>query len=1105
VAGSNVTITPNDAADTITISSTGGGSFEEDPVDPGFFIPGEGASNDPEFIRDTIASALVAGSNVTITPNDAGDTITIAAATDPEVVRDTMATALVAGANVTITPNDAGDTITIASTGGGGGSVSNAPTYIVATSDSTQADKDAATADGFLAGSTNAHVQIQAAIDAAMQNTSGGGTVKLCPGTYNTTATVSLGHPTDSTGTYRVNLHFERGAKMRWIGVTGTTPILKIESSDCTVTNPWIQGSGVKGNGTGISFGGDTTNYGGRWTKTVYRSSVIDPFVTNCRNGITFAVDKTGTSSSGDNNVIRGFVTNCVEGINSAGFVNRLYGTTLAVNDYNIHGTNDRNSHKLEVFGGTYNSWAQASIWLEKDDGSQFDGLWMEHTGSQTSVPAQAILLGGTTNADYTAHNTRFSGNTQIAIYDEQDVVRVIRGNNVVFENLVMSTDTGAGGSVTPTRAIFRQDSNHAGTVVCERLCWMTGIVPTGWSYPTKAISKDAAATGKVIIKAVPGVVGAAKNTVFGDTTPVPVDATYYIDKSGSPNSATYWAKDRTGHIAAFAADTSTTSGLKAVLQGLMANDVHFRFGPGRYHYKDAPLGNESWAGVEDHPSFTTTKGVTFSGAGMYSTIISNRSNFPTGTDTEPFSFTNCQYTTIRDLAVEACGFYKSTTDAIDFDQGAHLRVERVRVTRSRARGIVVDGGDPGKWGGHNVIRDCVVQGRPDRPNLSLISGGSLTASTAYRYVVSWTDQDLAGANVAGETKPSDEAVVTTDSTNRSVTLDLPIGPYTVTERKVYRAVVGSNAWVRVATVANNTATTYTDTGGAGTSVTMPVSEGSTVYDSGIEMLGTGTSDILNNTVDGTGDMISGLNRHGINISRKSSVPTAANFNKVLGNTVRQVGSIGVRILGGSDNMVKDNDISNCGSVATRGQAIRVEGATGVSTLRNEIKDNRCYDDQDANSWSGGQTINNQITISATGSPTDTIVSRNVLTPGNSSNTILDSGVNSFVYDNYGFGAEFSLLEIGTDQTANFTITQSMSSQVIRVNSSSTVTVTLPVLKAGTNFSLIRWGTGAVNIAVTGTTVFRPSGASASPRAQYSEVQFKYLTTTDILETGDMG
>lgn len=101
VQGTNVTITPNDGADTITISAAG---------------------TDAEVVRDTIASALVAGTNVTITPNDGADTITIAAtggSTDAEIVRDTIAAALVAGTNVTITPNDGADTITIAATTGG--------------------------------------------------------------------------------------------------------------------------------------------------------------------------------------------------------------------------------------------------------------------------------------------------------------------------------------------------------------------------------------------------------------------------------------------------------------------------------------------------------------------------------------------------------------------------------------------------------------------------------------------------------------------------------------------------------------------------------------------------------------------------------------------------------------------------------------------------------------------------------------------------------------------------------------------------------------------------------------------------------------------------
>lgn len=68
--------------------------------------------NDPEFVRDTIADALRAGSNITITVNDAADTITITSNVDAEYIRDTMGAALRAATGLAIEVNDSADTIT---------------------------------------------------------------------------------------------------------------------------------------------------------------------------------------------------------------------------------------------------------------------------------------------------------------------------------------------------------------------------------------------------------------------------------------------------------------------------------------------------------------------------------------------------------------------------------------------------------------------------------------------------------------------------------------------------------------------------------------------------------------------------------------------------------------------------------------------------------------------------------------------------------------------------------------------------------------------------------------------------------------------------------
>jgi hypothetical protein len=180
VASSNISITVNDAGDTIAIASTGGSggsggtiAIAEDPSDAGTYIYGSSAITD-ELIRDTVATALVPGSGVTIVVNDASDTITINATgtTDPEVVRDTMATALVAGTNVTITPSDAGDTITISATGGGG--ATNASPTMVYVDPTTGSDASPGTRGGSW---DLAFATIQAAVD----NSQAGARIILAP------------------------------------------------------------------------------------------------------------------------------------------------------------------------------------------------------------------------------------------------------------------------------------------------------------------------------------------------------------------------------------------------------------------------------------------------------------------------------------------------------------------------------------------------------------------------------------------------------------------------------------------------------------------------------------------------------------------------------------------------------------------------------------------------------------------------------------------------------------------------------------------------------------------------------------------------------------
>jgi parallel beta-helix repeat protein len=117
---------------------------------------------------------------------------------------------------------------------------------------------------------------------------------------------------------------------------------------------------------------------------------------------------------------------------------------------------------------------------------------------------------------------------------------------------------------------------------------------------------------------------------------------------------------------------------------------------------------------------------IKFLGQGMDATVIQNYSTDPK--DSEPFDMHGANRIVIRDMTVNAGGTDESTSDAIDFDGGNDVLIERVKIADSRGRGIVFDGKDaPGgvpRHANRNVVRDCVVLGVP-RHGIELLASNN--------------------------------------------------------------------------------------------------------------------------------------------------------------------------------------------------------------------------------------------------------------------------------------------------------------------------------------------------------------------------------------------
>ncbi len=179
------------------------------------------------------------------------------------------------------------------------------------------------------------------------------------------------------------------------------------------------------------------------------------------------------------------------------------------------------------------------------------------------------------------------------------------------------------------------------------------------------------------------------------------------------------------------------------------------RFGAGTYD-----LGGTWW-------EFYDLYGVTFEGAGMGATLITNSSSATT--DTEPFDMTASDRITIRDLTVRAGGALRTTSDAIDFDGGDQVLIERVEVSGSRARGIIFDGKGSGSisHADDNVVRDCYVHDTPGdgiellASSRNLIEGCRIVNVGGYGVRISKSSTQATQRN-----KPSDENTV------RATTID---------------------------------------------------------------------------------------------------------------------------------------------------------------------------------------------------------------------------------------------------------------------------------------------------------------------------------------------
>jgi parallel beta-helix repeat protein len=176
---------------------------------------------------------------------------------------------------------------------------------------------------------------------------------------------------------------------------------------------------------------------------------------------------------------------------------------------------------------------------------------------------------------------------------------------------------------------------------------------------------------------------------------PVSAQSVLTFDISREGSTTTYHAVSQT-------TSSSYTGTLKFVVESAVSELVSSGGGNIFFAAGDFDLGR-------DYFKFYNTPDVTFAGQGIDVTVLRNWTD--EAADTEPFNCSNCDRLTVRDITVSAGGPVRTTSDALDFDDGDNNLIERVKVTASRARAIVFDGKGPNGHADGNTVRDCIITG----------------------------------------------------------------------------------------------------------------------------------------------------------------------------------------------------------------------------------------------------------------------------------------------------------------------------------------------------------------------------------------------------------